>query len=358
MAEEKGGKFGREYFIALAGKGLRMPIGTDLVLKEKPDHAAIVLDGKRLGAVVEESARRWKTPLAIPLMDLTLEKEFILGLMGVPAAEAAQYHFHGVPEPRMAEAFEKGLSGPLSSRMQAHLEAIRYVAGRGDLVPAGMTIGPFSLMTKLLEDAIPAVYMSGSGMEASDTEEVAALDSVLDLSMRAVLRSVASQLDAGARFIVVAEPAGSSAYLSPKQVDAGSDVFDRLVVASNRRIADLVRSRGAELFFHCCGELCGPMVRKYADLHMTVFSLGSSRTLWEDAALVPKDVVLYGNLPTKRFYAESMSKDEVRGLTRDLLVRMKATGHPFILGSECDVLSVPGKERAIAEKVEAFLSAT
>jgi len=36
---------------------------------------------------------------------------------------------------------------------------------------------------------------------------------------------------------------------------------------------------------------------------------------------------------------------------------MRAVDHPFILGSECDVLSVPGQERTILEKVEAFLQA-
>lgn len=34
---------------------------------------------------------------------------------------------------------------------------------------------------------------------------------------------------------------------------------------------------------------------------------------------------------------------------------MRQTGHPFVLGSECDILSVPGSEREIVSKVEAFL---
>jgi hypothetical protein len=31
-------------------------------------------------------------------------------------------------------------------------------------------------------------------------------------------------------------------------------------------------------------------------------------------------------------------------------------GHPFILGSECDVLSVQGCEQTIKEKVQAFVT--
>jgi hypothetical protein len=38
--------------------------------------------------------------------------------------------------------------------------------------------------------------------------------------------------------------------------------------------------------------------------------------------------------------------------------KMRDTGHPFILGSECDVLSVPGSEREILAKVEAFMKLT
>jgi hypothetical protein len=34
---------------------------------------------------------------------------------------------------------------------------------------------------------------------------------------------------------------------------------------------------------------------------------------------------------------------------------MRDVKHPFILGSECDVLSVPGREQAIMAKVDEFL---
>ena len=46
---------------------------------------------------------------------------------------------------------------------------------------------------------------------------------------------------------------------------------------------------------------------------------------------------------------------EVERIARELLEKMEASGHPFILGSECDVLSVPGSEREILAKVDAFM---
>jgi len=88
-----------------------------------------------------------------------------------------------------------------------------------------------------------------------------------------------------------------------------------------------------------------------------VLSLGSSRRLWEDAAVVPKDVVLFGNLPTKHFYSdETLPMDAVRSMTRHLVERMRETAHPFILGSECDVLCVAGAGDTIRRKVEAMLT--
>jgi hypothetical protein len=78
--------------------------------------------------------------------------------------------------------------------------------------------------------------------------------------------------------------------------------------------------------------------------------------LWQDAALVSKTTVLYGNLPTKQFHSDQLvSVAQVRQLARDLIRRMREVGHPFILGSECDVLSVPGSEQTIKAKVTAFL---
>ena len=113
---------------------------------------------------------------------------------------------------------------------------------------------------------------------------------------------------------------------------------------------------GVALIFHDCGELTPDLVGKLTTLRPAMLSLGASRLLWEDAALVPRDIVLYGNLPSKQFYSDAtMPVARVRELAGELLQRMRATGHPFILGSECDVLNVPGSEVRIREKVKAFL---
>jgi hypothetical protein len=114
------------------------------------------------------------------------------------------------------------------------------------------------------------------------------------------------------------------------------------------------------LIFHDCGQLIPFFVEQFATrLRPVILSFGSSRKLWEDAALVPPDVVLYGNLPTKNFYSDAaLPLEKVRALTVELLERMRATGHPHILGSECDVLHVPDAAATIRAKVDLMLSCT
>jgi len=68
-------------------------------------------------------------------------------------------------------------------------------------------------------------------------------------------------------------------------------------------------------------------------------------------------VVLFGNLPSKHFYSDdTLPVDAVRAKTRELVSKMRESGHPFILGSECDVLHVPEAAATIRRKVEAMLA--
>jgi len=133
--------------------------------------------------------------------------------------------------------------------------------------------------------------------------------------------------------------------------------LERFVLAPHRRIKARLAQAGCDLVFHCCGELTADFVRTFVQLDPVMLSLGSSRVLWEDAALVPKNIVLYGNLPTRSFYSdEACPLAAVEAQAVRLLREMSAIGHPFILGSECDVLSVPGAHETIARKVDAFMN--
>lgn len=337
-------------FLDLAATGHRAPIGTHLVLQTRTDAESILLDGQQLGGVVAETAERFQTPLAIPLMDLTLEKAAFLGAQGVPADAVDSFHFEGLPE-RSGEL-------RMTPRMLATCEAISHVASKTSLVPIGMGIGPFSMMTKLVRDPITPVFLAGTGMTGEEEPEVAVVEKCLEAGTELILSYLSAQADAGAKAIIVCEPAANLVYFSPNQLEESFEIFDRYVMSPMRRIKQLLDDKGVDLIFHDCGELTEGMVSRFATLNPAMMSLGCSRSLWEDAALVPKTTVLYGNLPTKRFYSPQLTVADVESLSRELLKKMRAAGHPFILGSECDVLSVPGSEQEILSKVEAFMKAS
>ena len=349
----------RAFYLDLAARGLRMPVGTHLVLHERADAESILRDGARLGAVMMETARRFHTPLAIPVMDLTVEQAVLAASLGVPADHAATWHFPGVPDAAASARLAHGLADVGHVRWRANAEAIRRVAREPDLVATGMCIGPFSLMTKVLREPITAVYLAGSGLSAAEDDEVRALEQVMELCVRTVEASIRAQADAGAQLMFICEPAANTVYLSPLQVEQGDgDVWERLVMQPNLRLRSLLADLGVDLLFHDCGELTPRRIADFARLDPAILSLGSPVVLWEAAPHVPKTTVLYGNLPSKKFYSDNeITVEQVRLRARELLEKMRATGHPFILGSECDVLSVPGCEAVIASKVEAFLTA-
>lgn len=336
-----------------------MPIGTDLILHEEQAPAEILLDGGRLGQVVERAAKRYRTPLAFPLMDLRLEKADLLEFCGVPDCEVDLFHFTKAPDPELVAAIHRAANRPFSERISANQHAVRYIAENTGLMPVGMMIGPFSLTTKLMADPISAVAMAGGGVTAGEDESVRMLERCLDLAMETVLRSASAQIAAGAKAIIVCEPAANKVYLSPRQMRAGAGIFERFVLEPNRRLRALFGNHKVDLIFHNCGELLPAMVRAFAtELQPAVMSLGSSRQLWEDAAEVPEDIVLFGNLPTKTFYSDTaMPGEEVARRTLELAARMRDCGHPFILGSECDVLHVPEAAETIRRKVDIMLEA-
>jgi hypothetical protein len=346
------------YYLDLAAGGLRVPIGTDLVLHEQPGAEEITGDARRLGQVMERAARRYAAPMAFPLMDLRLEKADLLRILGVAESDVDTFHFTEAPPPEVLETMARAAGAPFSPRGEAHIGSVRYIADETDLLPVGMAIGPFSLMTKLMADPIAPIAMAGMGMTAGEDPGILMAERCLKLAEMAVARSLAAQMRAGAKAVLLCEPAANVVYLSPKQIAAGADIFERFVMQPNLRLREQLRSGGADLIFHDCGALSPFMVREFATrLEPAILSLGSTRKLWEDAAVTPKNVVLYGNLPTKSFYSNGdMPEAKVEALTRDLMERMHAAGHPHIVGSECDVLHVPGAEDAIRRKVDVMMA--
>jgi len=348
----------RSYYQNLAAQGLCMPVGADMILHAEPNPEAILKDGNALAQIIAKTARRFMTPLAVPVMDLQLEKAILLGGIGLSPAQVATHHFEEPPSNEQMEAMRRQLEAPLTPRLQAQVDGIAYIARHEpELIPCGMTIGPFSLTTKLLKDPITPVYLSGMGVTAEEDPSVACLERCLELAMQTVERSLRAQLAAGAKLVFMAEPAANQVYISPKQMEEGSDVFERLVMPNLRRYKSILNDHGADLLFHCCGELTDRMLQHFSEIDPAIISLGSSRPLWDVASFVPESTVLYGNLPSKQFFSNTVvTVDQVRAQAEALVKRMKEIGRSFILGTECDVLSVPGCEAIILSKIDAFMS--
>jgi uroporphyrinogen-III decarboxylase len=210
-----------------------------------------------------------------------------------------------------------------------------------------------------MADPITPIAMAGAGVEAQHSDEVRLWWQCLRMAEAAIARSLRSQMAHGARAVLICEPAACTAFISPRQIKTGSKLFEHLVMEPNARLKAILDEAGCDLIFHNCGHLTGAMVQAFAQrLHPAVLSLGGSRKLWEDARLVPKDVVLYGNLPSREFYSDgAMPVEEVVRCTRELIAHMRACGHPHIVGTECDVLFVPEAQEPIRKKIDAMMTA-
>ena len=343
------------YYIDLAKSGHRMPIATHLVLHEKDDPEGILVDGKRMAAVMLETAQRFNNPMALPIMDLTLEKDILLEIMGVAAEAREGFHFKDMPSDALCARVTKDVDVLVNARIKANCEALSILRSGNEVVPVGMSIGPFSLLIKLVSDPITAVYMAGTGVEAEDDEEVALLHAALKLSETIIHATCAAQIKAGACAIFLCEPAANLVYFSPNQIREGSTVYDDFVTQPNLRLKALFDMTDTDLLFHDCGELIPEMIQSFGALKPKLISFGSPVKLWEIEQYVDKDVVLFGNLPTKKFYSdEDVPLDGVAAMVVEIEEKLRASGHPFIIGSECDVLSMPGYEGKILEKVKAM----
>lgn len=345
----------RKFYLDLAAKGLRMPIGADLILHEQPDPHACRLNGECLGKVIVETAKRFRTPLAFPLMDLRIEKEWLLSEFGVPAEEIDTYHFHNGLTQAEVEKTRAMLNSAPTPSMKASVDAIEYVTKTGDLVPMGMCIGPFSMMTKLIDDPITAIFMAG--IDPTDKDAISVF-SALEISTLIICRWIEMQILAGAKAVCICEPAYNTVYISPNQFKANPQILHDLVIRYHLQIKELLNKHDVDMVFHDCGVLCDEIITSVNELDPAILSLGSPSDLATAAKLTQPQTVLFGNLPSKKFYSDNeMTEQDVREQSKALLKEMHATGHPFILATECDVLCVSGCEHTIMKKVMAMLDA-
>ena len=59
-------------------------------------------------------------------------------MMGYPAGDVDSIHFQEAPSEEQLERVRESAAAPFGKRNRAHLDAIRYVATKTDLVAVGM----------------------------------------------------------------------------------------------------------------------------------------------------------------------------------------------------------------------------
>jgi uroporphyrinogen-III decarboxylase len=212
-----------------------------LHLDENPD--AIRLAGDQLGQLIAANARRHHSPLAVPFLDLTIEKNIILEQLNLPL----DHQFHDpLPDETVHDLCHRLQTTP-TGRWKANLDAIAYIAQHTDLTPVGLSTGSFTVMTQLVADAKASVRQADKASPAIELVE-----QMLDLALRVNIRVIASQLSVGAKVILICEPAVAQDYLLPV-------TFERYVLAPHRHINEIVNAAGAELIVHATGELTPEM---------------------------------------------------------------------------------------------------
>ena len=349
----KGTIMARERWLDIARATPTVPLAVDIACHNLPGIKIRSQKSLPVGPALIRAAARYNAPFIFSKMDLTREQATLARSLGLSEpGDLESFHFNMVPEDGPAAELSKK-EWFSSKEWEEQLSNVMYAHANSTLPVLGSAIGVFTLITKMMqgEKAIVAVSMHGSGETATGDPDVALLLWLLPICEKVVTQSVTAQLNAGAAGIMIADPAAQVNFIPPSM----PEMFEKFVVEPNRRIRELIERRNADLFFHCCGELVPEYVSEFGhSIHPTVLSLGSSRCLWEDAKVVPKDVVLYGNVPSKHFVSKELTADAVTRQCRQLRDEMGRIAHPFILGTECDTLHVPGNDAAIDAKLNAM----
>ena len=119
-------------YLQMAEDGLVMPLATNMVLHGGSSEADIeraLGNGEELGRVLVRAPRRFGVPLAVPHMDLRLEKELLLEGLRLGPGSAPRFHFKQAPTTTEVQAMTTALAAPLPPALQAQVDAVRFVLG-------------------------------------------------------------------------------------------------------------------------------------------------------------------------------------------------------------------------------------
>ena len=120
----------KDYYLNIAKQNKRMVFGVDLILGEKDNRDEILLNGEMLGKVILETAQRFNMPMALPFMDLDVEKQELLEILNIDLTQFDHFHFGecNLSQETISLVKNVGFLKP-TLRLAANCEAISFCCG-------------------------------------------------------------------------------------------------------------------------------------------------------------------------------------------------------------------------------------
>ena len=276
----------------------------------------LVNSSKNQAECMKAVASRWNTLASVSLMDLSVEAEAFGSPVRffedeVPATtDAIVTDMESLDKLKIPEvgAVRTG------EYVKTISEAKKLITDRPVFAGA---IGPFSLSGRLMDltEIMVLCY-----------EEPELVHGVLEKATQFLIAYNTALRNSGADGIVMAEPAAG--LLSPSLISEFSTPYVK-------RIISAVETENCVFIYHNCGNNTIQLIDSILDTGARAFSFGNIIDLSEMLPLIPKDLIVMGNIdPAGQF--RNGTPESVREATLDLL--NKCAEYPnFILSSGCDI---------------------
>lgn len=259
--------------------------------------------------------RRYRTPVVLSAMDLSVEAEAFGAEIVMSDGEIPTVVGRIVTTLNQAQSLR--IPGVGEKRTQVYIDTVRLLGELPSkpLVLAGC-IGPFSLAGRL------AGVSETLGLTLEEPELVHAL---LERSTRFLTTYVQAFKAAGAHGVIMAEP--GAGLLSPRGLSEFSSAYIKRIVSE-------VCQDGFSLILHNCAAklLHLPSVLESG---ATGYHFGSPMDIAGALAKVPPGTMVCGNLDPSAVFCQS-SPAEVAEKTRALIQATRSWSH-FVISSGCDV---------------------
>lgn len=149
------------------------------------------------------------------------------------------------------------------------------------------------------------------------------VEELFDFVTELGIRFAASQVEAGADLIGIGDAAASL---------VGPTIYNRFELPRVKRIVDSIKSTGALVRLHICGDIT-PLLPSIAEIGCDIVDADSMVSLGRARAALGPRVALLGNIDPVRVLLEG-STDEV---FRAVAASAREAGFPYIVGAGCEV---------------------